>query len=562
MADGETGRPDSERLAAAEARFYNIIERSADGMIVLDDEDRIRYANPAAGALFGHDSEDLVETPFGHPVVPGDRVEIDLVGGEGAPRVAELRVSETEWEGESARLVSLRDITARKEAEERERELIREQAARAEAEAAAKRHELLARVSEVLSTSLDIDRILREMTRILTEEIGDVCLIDIDDQHGPLRRLAGARRDFGREVLVRDLDDRLVRPHEESPQSRVFRTGESELVPEVDDTWFETLRDGGEDLHAFRALQPCSLMIVTLFAGSLRWGVITVVSCDPDVRYGEADVDLLEEVARRAALALENARLFRIAQEASRAKSDFVAIVSHELRTPLSAIQGYGGLLEEEIGGSLTDVQREHVTAIGRSAEHLLRLIDQIITFARLEGDREDLDLEEIDLGPFLREAASLARPLAKRSELPLEIDLPPDGATIVTDGSKLSQVVINLLTNAVKFTEEGEVRLEADVVDGEAVIRVRDTGIGIPRDKLVEIFEPFRQLERPKTRKAGGTGIGLSLVKRLTRLMGGEISVDSEEGRGSTFTVRLPRRGRPSSDGGGAAPAQSARDG
>ncbi len=541
-ADHDTHDAVPDRLAAAEARFYNIIERSADGMVVLDDEDRIQYANPAAGELFGHDPDDLVGSPFGQPVIAGDRTEIDLVGGDGPGRVAELRVASTEWEGESARLVSLRDITDRKKAEERERELIREQAARTEAEAAAKRNEFLARISESLTSSLDVDRILREMTRVVTEDLGDVCLVDVDDRHGPLRRLAGARRDFQKEVLVRDLDERLVQPPAESLEGRVFRTGRSELVRDIDESWLERIAEEMDELQALRGLEPCSLMMVTLLAGSLRWGVMTVLSCDPEVRYEEADLELLEEVARRAGIALENARLFRLAQDASRAKSDFVAIVSHELRTPLSAIEGYVGLLEEGIGGPLTETQREYVSAVGRSAEHLLRLIEQIITFARLEGDHEHLDLEEVELKEFLEETASLARPLATRSGLPLEMVLPTDGCRIVTDGRKLSQVVINLLTNAIKFTDDGTVRLEAEVSDGETVIRVRDTGIGIPHDKLTEIFEPFRQIERPRTRKVGGTGIGLSLVRRLTRLMGGEVAVESEEGRGTTFTVRLPR--------------------
>jgi signal transduction histidine kinase len=261
------------------------------------------------------------------------------------------------------------------------------------------------------------------------------------------------------------------------------------------------------------------------------------------VRYGPADAALAEEIVRRAGIAIENARLFRLAQEASRAKSDFLAIVSHELRTPLAAVVGYTGLLEEGIGGGLTPSQTEFTTAIRRSAEHLTRLIDQVITFARLEGDHDRLHEEEVGLEALLGDVVTLTGPLAMRKGLALELEAPDEPVELITDGRKLSQILINLVSNAIKYTDRGRIILQVEAPQDEVVVRVRDTGRGIPAGKLDEIFEPFRQLDEPGTRREGGAGIGLSIVKNLTRLLGGEVGVESVVGEGTTFSVRLPRR-------------------
>lgn len=547
--DADPGSPEELRaaLTRAEARFYNTVERIADGVVVLGDADEIRYANPAARELFGRPPGELTGSLFGYPVTAGDVAEIDIVKADGTTSVAELRVVRTEWEGEDARLVSLRDVTDQRQAEERERELIREQAARAQAEEAARRSEILARAGEVLGSTLDLDDLLRALSGAITEELGDICFVDIDDRHGPMRRLVGARRDFPHRALLKDMEERLVHPAKDSLEGRVFRTGESELVPEVTEEWLDDAAADADEIHLFRELAPSSLMMVTLYAGPLRWGVVTVLSCDPSTRFDAADLALLEELVRRGAIAVENARLFRLAEEASRAKSDFLAIVSHELRTPLSAIQGYAGLLEEGVGGSLNEAQQEYVASINRSAGHLLRLIEQIITFARLEGDHEELEMEDVELARLLEEVVSLTGSMAEKRGLDVHCAVTgsTDGGPVYTDGKKVAQILINLVTNAVKFTDEGEVRLEAEVLDDEVLFRVMDTGCGIPEDKLEEIFEPFRQAERPQTRKNDGTGIGLSVVKRLTHLLGGEVRVESEVGRGSTFMVRLPRKPR-----------------
>jgi signal transduction histidine kinase len=529
------------RLFAQEARFRSIVEQSVDGVIVLDPEGWVLFANGAAESLFGRKRSELIGSDFGYPIVAGENIEIDVLARGAAPVTAEMRVVETTWEGEPAMLVLIRDVTDRRAAEERERQLIREQAARAEAEAHARRSGMLDRASRALGSTLDVDELLRRLAEVLVEELGDVCFVDVDDQHGPMRRLAAARRDYPNRALLRGLEERPVKLGERTPEARVFHTGKSELVPRVGEQWLNTAVEAGEPAGAFGLLHPCSLMMVTLYSGTLRWGVVSVLSCEPGVEYGPADLALTEEVLRRAAISIENARLYRLAQEASRAKSDFLAIVSHELRTPLSAVIGYAGLLEEGIAGELNEKQLEYLTSVRRSAEHLIRLIEQVITFARLEGDHERLQFGPVQLSRLMSDIGTLTRPMADRKGLRLILEIPPDGPVIEHDEKKIAQILINLVTNAIKYTDEGEVRLEAEVTDSELVLAVRDTGPGIPADKLGEIFEPFRQLEDPRTRREGGAGIGLSVVKNLTRLLGGEVTVSSRPKAGSTFSVRLP---------------------
>jgi signal transduction histidine kinase len=261
-----------------------------------------------------------------------------------------------------------------------------------------------------------------------------------------------------------------------------------------------------------------------------------------------AEAEAAEERHRRlahekAALAEANAILYQKAQEGSRAKSEFLAVVSHELRTPLNAIIGYTDLLEAEVSGPLTEEQHAQLMRIAGSSRHLMEVVDDILTFSRLEAGREDVVPEPVDYAELVRDAVALVEPIADKKGLSVHVAAPSSSCIGETDARKLRQILLNLLSNAAKFTEKGAVWIEAHQEDDEIVIRVRDTGIGIPESYLEHIWEPFSQVEPSHTRTAGGTGLGLGIVHRLTRLMGGSVSVESTPGRGSTFTVRLPLR-------------------
>jgi signal transduction histidine kinase len=268
--------------------------------------------------------------------------------------------------------------------------------------------------------------------------------------------------------------------------------------------------------------------------------------------------DALER-ARTAQASAEEARHLadsaRItAEEANAAKADFLAVMSHELRTPLQAVIGYAELLDMGISGSVTPGQREQLDRIRGSARHLVSLIDQILVFARLEAGAERMQLETSDPVAVALDTAAMLRPLAEARGLAFDLALPAHGTVVMhTDVRAVRQALVNLVANAIKYTPSGRVALAlrhepgtlAGDEDDVAVFEVRDTGVGIAAEHRARIFEPFWQVAPALTRDGGGTGLGLAVVREIARALGGEVSLESEPGVGSTFTLRLPLRAR-----------------
>ncbi|HEX8393319.1 MAG TPA: ATP-binding protein [Longimicrobium sp.] len=253
----------------------------------------------------------------------------------------------------------------------------------------------------------------------------------------------------------------------------------------------------------------------------------------------------LEDANERLQWALEEAReALRRAEAADRAKGDFLATMSHELRTPLNAIIGYEELLEEGLFGPVTEAQQAQLRRIRDSAGHLRGLVDEVLTLSRAESGRETAAVEAVQVAAVVRAAAEMTERDAAAKGLRFSVAAPPPELVMQSDAGKLRQILLNLLGNAVKFTERGEVRLAVRQEGAEVVFEVHDTGIGMSAEALPHIFDAFWQVEQSRTRSYGGSGLGLAVSKRLAGLLGGTLTAASTPGEGSTFTLRLPKDG------------------
>jgi len=301
--------------------------------------------------------------------------------------------------------------------------------------------------------------------------------------------------------------------------------------------------------HGCRTLRIKSVIFAPILWEGRGMGAV-FVGRDHVSSFSEKEIALLKTFANQAAIAIENVRLFNEIQEksrqleaASRHKSEFLANMSHELRTPLNAIIGFTRIVMRRSQERLEPVQLENLERILASSRHLLALINSILDLAKVEAGRVEVNAGEIALPPVLESCARTVEPLVRADAVTLVKDFGGALPQMVVDEEKLRQIVINLLSNAAKFTSRGSIRLQAQASNGSVAIAVSDTGIGIPPDKLEAIFEEFAQVDASSTRVYGGTGLGLTIARRLARLMGGEITAESVLGGGSKFTLTLPIR-------------------
>jgi signal transduction histidine kinase len=288
-------------------------------------------------------------------------------------------------------------------------------------------------------------------------------------------------------------------------------------------------------------LRPFAYVGAPLAVRGRAVGVMAFGRSEPESHreYSAAEVALIEEFARRASLAVENARLFRRADELNRLKDEFLATVSHELRTPLSAILGWSRMLSAGLLDQ--DKTRRAVEAIERNAQAQAKLVEDILDVARGMAGNVRLDMTTIDLAAVAHRGVDAIMPAAAAKKIRVEVAASPSPVSVVGDAARLQQVVWNLVSNAVKFTPSGgSVAVAVTPVDGHAELKVADTGAGIPRAFLPFVFDKFRQADGSFTRQYGGLGLGLAIARHLVELHGGSVEAKSE-GKGATFVVRLP---------------------
>ncbi|HSK18640.1 MAG TPA: GAF domain-containing sensor histidine kinase [Longimicrobiales bacterium] len=413
-------------------------------------------------------------------------------------------------------------------------------ALRTELELARRRAAFLSEASSILvATSLDFETTLTALARLAVSRLADWCAIHRIDEGGTLVRAVVSHRDPSLDEPLTELVDRALNDRWRSTVRSVAGTGRSQVQAQLKaDTWFVT---DGVDPGLLDRVATGSAMITPLTGRGDVLGAITLVSTERGRSFNDEELGLAEELGRRAAIALDNARLYRQAHEANRVKADFLAVMSHELRTPLNAIMGYTDLLDAGVSGDLNDRQHHQLDRIRASARHLLQLIEEILSFARMEAGAEEVQLEKVRADDLVRDVAAGIQPLAESKGLSFDVEMQDEDVTIHTDPAKARQILMNLLSNAVKFTERGGVTLRLRANARRVHFDIIDTGIGIPQEQMDRIYDPFWQLERPNTRRVGGTGLGLSVSRRYTRLLRGELAVESRPDRGTSVTVSLP---------------------
>ncbi|HYR27371.1 MAG TPA: ATP-binding protein [Thermoanaerobaculia bacterium] len=419
--------------------------------------------------------------------------------------------------------------------------------------------EFLSSASELLASSLDYQKTLRTLARLCVPALGDWCSIHLGTG-ADFTRVAVEHVDPAKVHFVEQLDRRLRPAPEHDPVVQAMLTGRSHLVAYASDELLAALLPSEDQRSAMTTLGLRSWIVAPMIAGGRTLGTLTVVHGESGRRYSEADVPFFEDLARRAATAIENARLYEEAEGANRAKDEFLATLSHELRTPLTAITGWAHMLQtgatDEVTGKLA------VDTIVRSARTQAELIDDLLDLSRVVAGTLHLSVATVDLRPIVEDVLVAARPAADAKTLTLQFDDETPAALVRGDERRLRQVVWNLVTNAVKFTETGgSIRIALTLHERNARLEVTDTGRGIEASFLPHVWDRFRQADSSTSRQHGGLGLGLSVVRHLVELHGGTVTAESAgAGQGARFAVEIPLA-RLDAAAPGAARAESKRE-
>ncbi len=417
---------------------------------------------------------------------------------------------------------------------------LRAELARAQAEETGRRASFLAEASRVLAGSLDYEATLKSMARVAVPYLADYVVVDMLDAERRLRRLGAAHADPALEPALAEARPFTFEPGVESPLATVVERGDPTLVREVTDEWLAARPRDAEHLGA-AALRPTSLMLVPLRARGRALGTVCFALTQSGRRYALADLAIAEDLAQRAALAADNARLYREAQDASRAKDEFLAVLSHELRTPLTPVLGWvrmlrtGTLNPEAAGRALETVER--------NTRLQVQLVEDLLDVSRIITGKLRLEMRPVALADVVDAALDAVAGAAAQKHITVTRNVAADLPVVEVDPNRLQQVVGNLLSNAVKFTPDGGSVAVTLVEAGPHVrIAVTDTGEGLLPELAPHIFDRFRQADSTITRQYGGLGLGLAIVRHIVELHGGTVQASSEgPGLGTTMTVLLP---------------------
>ena len=530
-------------------RLAAIVESSDDAIISKDLNGIVQSWNQAAERIFGYTADEMVGTSI-RRIIPDDRqYEEDTV-------LSSIRAGrrvdhfETVRKARNGRLVPIsltvspildangvvmgaskiaRDISDRKHAEH--------QAARS-----AQRDAFIAEATLLLTSSLDHERTLRTLAHLAVPYLADCCAFDVLDQDGTLARVAVAHVLPEKALLMQDLREKYEDADSPTSPQRVIRSRAVSFIRDVtDETIVASSRGDDARLEKIRALGLISYMCVPIVAHDQTLGALTLATSASGRQFDDEDLRIAQDVATRAALAIEVAQSYQQLQTANRLKDEFLATLSHELRTPLNAVLGYARMLQT--GAIATEKVPQALEVIDRNASTLAQMVEDVLDVSRIVLGKERLKVELTDVAAVVEDAIATVKPAVDAKGIRLKCTLGHGTATVRGDHARLQQVVWNILSNAVKFTpQEGSIDVRVVQTASHMQIVISDTGVGFSPSFRPYVFERFRQAESGPGRLHGGLGLGLSIARHIVEMHGGTIDADSAgEGKGATFTVWLP---------------------
>ncbi|MFT3695858.1 MAG: PAS domain S-box protein [Kofleriaceae bacterium] len=401
------------------------------------------------------------------------------------------------------------------------------------------RRMLLASATEEIATATDYRDALRRIAKLTCPRLADWVAVDVLEG-GRIEQIALAHQDPAMVQLAKQWNE--IYPLDPDGSSGVYhaiRTGHSQLYTEIPNGLFEKNAVSAEHLRLIQKLDLQSGMVIPLRGRRDVFGAITFACVGPHRRFTEEDLALAETLAERVSTLVERRRLEEEAELANRQKDEFLATISHELRTPLQAILGYATMLERN---TVPDSSKA-IAVIVRNAQAQARLVEDMLDMSRILSGKFFLEQDSLEIGPVIEAALDAIRPAAMGRQVELSSDLPADLGKVIGDAGRLQQVFGNIANNAVKFTPRGgKVRVTARRTGAHVEIAIRDNGQGMSKEHLTVIFERFRQVDSSSTRKHGGLGLGLAIVRHIVAAHGGAVSAESAGlGKGSLFTVKLP---------------------
>ena len=534
----------TERRRAEEARFHlaAVVDSSNDAIVSKNLDGIIRSWNAGAERIFGYSAEEIVgksitillpverlheEAEILRRLRQGERVEhFDTVRRRKDGRLIDVSITVSPIRDSTGKVVGAskiaRDISARKRVEQVTR--------------------FLAETNAALAELTDYESTLQKVASLSVPSFADWCAVDMIDADGSVRRLAVMHGDATK-VYSSDVLPRQFPPLSSDPFGirNVLRTSKPEWAAEIPETFLSTLPRDQEHLDPLRKLGLKSYICVPLLSRTKAVGALTFVTAESGRTYGADDLQAAVDLAHRAVIAIENANLVSALKESDRRKDEFLAMLAHELRNPLAPIRN--GLQILRLKENSGDAIRSASEMMERQVSQMVRLVDDLLDVSRITRGKIELRRDRIELAAAVNQAVEAARSLVQCMEHELTVAHPPEPIYLNADLTRLAQIVGNLLNNACKFTEKGgRISLAVEREGVQAVIRVKDTGVGIAADQLPRIFEMFTQLDTSLERSQNGLGIGLTLVKNLVEMHGGTVDVYSAGlGHGSEFVVRLP---------------------